>query len=172
MECVVCFEMTNVRTSCGHFVCKSCQNCLQKSECPYCRQVIRTWDYQDIRMPFYSFTELFYEHYRKNSIYYYLKIGLEDTNVLSENDCFIFHNPMGNCPFTENYEKLITLRIFNITFPRGRPKIEFQTRGIDAEGSRHYFTIQQSQNSFTSFDYWIRQNKKLCHYWDQICNNS
>lgn len=167
MECVVCFEPTEVQTECKHFLCHPCQNSLQKAECPYCRQVIRVWDHQDIKMPFYYFTEVCYEHYRKNVTYHCLKIGSEIPDVLSENNCFIFHNPFHNCPFTENYEKLITVRIFNLTINHRGIKIEFQTRGLDDERNRHYMTIRHGEHNSNWLAYWVRQNKKIRKYWDQ-----
>jgi len=40
-ECVVCYENTNTRTSCNHFLCEDCVNDIfkhtQKYNCPYCR---------------------------------------------------------------------------------------------------------------------------------------
>ena len=165
-ECVVCFEETSDQTKCGHLLCGKCRSQLTKPECPYCRQVIKTWEYQTVQMPFYYFTEFFYEHYRKNSRYYYLRMGYDYKDILQENGLYIFPNPMGNCPFTENFEKLITLRVFDIFRDGTKMKVEFATMGLDNERSRHYYTIKNETGSFDCFSYWICQNRNLRRYWN------
>ena len=40
-ECCICFEKSDIKTSCGHFGCFDCFKQLNKTiGCPYCRQEI------------------------------------------------------------------------------------------------------------------------------------
>jgi hypothetical protein len=37
-ECCICYDKTLIKTSCGHFLCVECWECMKDiSECPYCR---------------------------------------------------------------------------------------------------------------------------------------
>jgi hypothetical protein len=160
------------KTLCNHFLCKSCTTRLINETCPYCRQYIQTWEYQDILIPFYFFTEILYEHYRKNETYHMLKIGAEIPNVLSDNIDFSFHNPFANCPFTENYDKTITIRCYNLSQEGKKTKIEFRTLGLDNERSRHYYrSLPETYPDYQNLLYWILKNKKIRSRFQNLCKN-
>jgi hypothetical protein len=38
--CSVCFDITNGKTQCGHFICSECLAKLHKQICPQCRVII------------------------------------------------------------------------------------------------------------------------------------
>ena len=39
-NCCICYEKSNIETSCGHFGCEECFSLISDHKCPYCRQVI------------------------------------------------------------------------------------------------------------------------------------
>lgn len=46
-ECVVCYDCTNFKTPCNHFLCLKCFTSLKDTRCPMCRQTI-SQEEQDI----------------------------------------------------------------------------------------------------------------------------
>lgn len=170
-SCVVCMEQTLDKTACNHTLCKSCMVRLPTETCPYCRQYIKTWEYEDIALPFYYFTEILYEYYRKNSTYHLLKVGIEIPNILSHNTQFVFHNPYGNCPFTENYEKTITIRCFNIEKNGNKIRVEFETPGLDKNSRHFYRSFPDTSNDSTNLLFWILNSRKLRSHYNSLLKN-
>ena len=39
-KCCICYETSNIETSCGHYGCEDCFSQIADHECPYCRQFI------------------------------------------------------------------------------------------------------------------------------------
>ena len=39
-NCCICYEKSNIETSCGHFGCEECFSLIPDHTCPYCRQFI------------------------------------------------------------------------------------------------------------------------------------
>jgi hypothetical protein len=39
-NCCICYEKSNIETSCGHFGCEECLSLIPDHTCPYCRQFI------------------------------------------------------------------------------------------------------------------------------------
>lgn len=158
-ECVVCFEETNLKTPCQHFLCHDCKIKLVKSECPCCRQKIKTWEYKDFKMPFYFFEKIFHDYYKKNVSFYHLKIGIENDEILSDEMYYYFHNEYANCTWTENYEKSITIRVYSIDKFEKYLRIGFRTLGLDSENSRMFYNclFEHPIDGMDSFLWWIKQ---------------
>ena len=156
-ECVVCFEKTIHITECGHFVCKSCRSQLQKSECPYCRKYIKTWNYKDIDIPFYYFVKWFDSIYKKNSRYNSLKVGIEDPEILHDNMEYIFFNEFAECSWTENYEKVISLRIFNVTTYSETIRIDFCVPGVDSKKESYDCSYHPLYSGMENLYWWVKQ---------------
>ena len=157
-ECIVCFETTTDKTECGHFLCDSCCFQLQKSECPYCRSYIKTWKFKDITVPFYYFVKWFHSIYKKNSVYRSLKIGVENPEILQENTEYIFVNEFAECNWTENYDKVIFIRIFDVKKNADAVQIQFCTPGIDFK--QKTYTCPNEMLDYAGIDnfyWWIKK---------------
>lgn len=159
MDCVICYNITDNKTECNHSVCKECIHKLKKQECPYCRKKIKTWEYKNIKLPFYYFVHLFHENYRQNSIYQDLKVGIEYEDIISDTIYYVFEEKYNNCCWTTNYNGSITLQIYNIwDLPNSKKRIEFRTLGLDNDNIIHFHTFHRVENYDTYMKRWILCN--------------
>lgn len=157
-ECTVCFEMTTIKTKCDHYLCDFCCSQLRKSECPYCRSYIKTWKHKDMNIPFYYFANWFDSIYKKNSIYHSLKIGIENPGILNYNIEYPFVNEFAECSWTQNYDKAIFIRVFDVQKDANAIRIQFCTPGIDSKKKIYIFPIEMLDYvGVGHFYWWIKQ---------------
>ncbi len=137
MECVICYEKTDTRTICNHFLCNLCSYQLEKNECPYCRRELLLW--KNVKIPFYFFVKLFDEYYKANSIYMDMKRGIEYEGILDDKYYYVFEEKYENCSYTTNYNEAIEIRIYNICHYKNITRIEFNTIGLDQNKKNRFF---------------------------------
>ena len=137
MECVICYEKTDTRTTCNHSLCLLCSYQLEKNECPYCRTELSLW--KEVKIPFYFFVKLFDEYYKANSIYMDMKIGIEYEGILDDKYYYVFEEKYENCSYTTNYNEAIKIRMYNICQYKNITRIEFNTIGLDQNKKNRFF---------------------------------
>ena len=160
MECVICYEKTNTRTTCNHFLCNLCSYQLEKNECPYCRAELLLW--KDVKIPFYFFVKLFDEYYKNNNIYKDLKDGIEYEGILDDKYYYVFEKKYENCSYSSNYNGAIGIRIYNVIYCKKFIRIEFNTIGLDQNKKNRFF--YNFYDTFTQqypyLEEWICKNLK------------
>lgn len=172
MECVVCYEPTESKRNCGHYLCHSClfqwSRKLKRCECPYCRQALVPKPmelYFDVKISFRHFLYLFYHSiYRNNVIVNMLKKNTDSDSIEIEGKTIelrsIFHSDyLYWVEHIDDFDsKGVTLRIFEyktwFSANTLRSEICFQTLGIDVSEKIHSFRfVHRSVKGITLINY-------------------